>query len=70
MKNITLMLMSMIAGIVFLATFLEVKRIPDTNCFKMPVPVHVEIYSESNSASNIVTELQPNDLIIFCGDKK
>jgi len=44
-------------------------RVPGTNCFKVTVPSQISIYSESELASNIVADLQPNDVLYFCGDK-
>lgn len=70
MKNIILVLVSMIAGIVLLSMLLGVEWNPSTNCFKLSLPIYVEIYSESNFASNIVARLQPDDVLIFCGEKK
>ncbi len=70
MKNIILALVLVIASIILLSIVLGVEWNPSTNCFKLSLPIYVEIYSESNYASNIVARLQPNDVLIFCGENK
>jgi len=44
-------------------------HVPGTNCLKVTVPARISIYSESKLASNIVANLQPNDVLYFCGEK-
>ncbi len=44
-------------------------HVPGTNCLKVVLPAQMSIYSESKLASNIVAELQPNDVLYFCGEK-
>lgn len=44
-------------------------REPGTNCYKVTAPARINIYSESKLASNIVADLQPNDILYFCGEK-
>lgn len=70
MGKIIFVFISMIVGIVLLLALLGIERIPSTNCFSFSLPVYVEVYSESNAASNVVARLQPDDVLIFCGEKK
>ena len=61
---------TLVSIVILLVGVLSMQRVPDTNCFKFTLPVRAEIYSESNSATNIVAEVQPNDVIYFCGERK
>ncbi len=74
MKNIYLVIIGILAGMLIsvsmLSAALNIKRAPDTNCFNFTIPARAEIYSESNSATNIVAEVRPDDVIYFCGDEK
>jgi hypothetical protein len=63
--NIALLVCIILAPMLLLSSM----RVPGTNCFKVTLPAQISIYSESKLASNILADLQPNDVLYFCGDK-
>lgn len=64
--TIALLVCVILAPVLFLSSM----HVRDTNCFKVTMPAQMSIYSEGKLASNIVAELQPNDVLYFCGDEE
>lgn len=66
-KDIPTIILAALIALPFLA--LLSMRVTGTDCIKIYVPSRTMIYSESASATNIVAEVNPNDVLYFCGDK-
>lgn len=46
----------------------SVGSVDGTNCLRIPVQANAVIYTESNSATNIVSSVKPNDVVYLCGE--